>query len=322
LDLKPITEAKWRIDGVLNFVSDKLPKWIIDYSSYTRGVKITADLSLLTIYKPIAKGFERLKKTKEAKEALIGVNTPRELMQLLSRKPNILDYAKRQKWNKVHGNPNCKAYATKLRERIEQMAGKDPIGARKGKRPMSAFAKAELDLRHEEQMGKLDKLVAHGYRLCWISSHTDCSPRCAPWQGKLVDIVHKSDLPSHRMPYKKDGYVVYSLKSIMEETDKYGYHNTIINGFNCRHRLIPYAKGSKPPRHVSEEERRREYAIGNKLREQERRIRYLKRKALLYNDFDKKGARGYASEAQRLTKAYKSFALAKGFTAHDYRLEV
>ena len=320
--MRSVGELRFRQEGIIELLDERIPNWIIDRVSYIQGAKATAEIANKELYETTIKGFVRLKRLKESKQALIGIETPRELVTLLENKPNVFEYAKRRRYEKVHGQPNCEAYANKLNERLNAMAFRDPSSVSEGKRPMSAFAKAELDLRHEEQMTKLDKLVAHGYRLCWLSSHADCSPRCAPWQGKLVDIVHKSDLPSKRMPYKKDGNVVYSLKSIMEETDKYGYHNTIINGFNCRHHLIPYAKGSKPPKHESEAERKREYAISQTLRDYERKIRELKRKALLYNETDKKRAKAFAKEAEELTKEYKAFAEAHGYQWHKYRLEV
>ena len=322
LDMRPRGELAYKLDSIVTGFRDRIPKWVIDYQSYVRGLKLTAEIATKTLFQAVVGDFIRLKNGKISKSALLGVETPRELMDLLTHKPSILEYAKRKRYNALQGQPNIEAYAKKLFERIDQMSLKDPVSNPEGKRPMSAFAKAELDLRHEEQMTKLDKLIKHGYRLCWLSSHADCSPRCAPWQGKLVDIVHESPLPSHRMNYKKDGYTVYSLKSIMSETDKYGYHNTIINGFNCRHHLIPYAKGSKPPRHVPEKERQEEYEISQRLREYERQIRELKRKALLYNEIDKKRAQAFAKQAEDLTREYIAYAKAHGYRWHKYRLEV
>lgn len=318
----PRGELAYKLDCLITGFKDRFPKWVIDYECYIRGAKLTAEVATKSLYQGVVGDFIRLKHAKASKQALMGVETPRQLMDLLIHKPSPLEYAKRMRYNALRGQPNVKAYASKLFERIDQMCLKDPVSNPEGKRPMSAFAKAELDLRHEEQMTKLDKLIKHGYRLCWLSSHADCSPRCAPWQGKLVDIVHESPLPSHRMNYKKDGYTVYSLKSIMEETDKYGYHNTIIHGFNCRHHLIPYSKGSKPPKHVSEAERKEEYEISQRLREYERKIRELKRKALLYNEADKKRAQAFAKEAEALTREYIAYAKAHGFHWHKYRLEV
>lgn len=315
--------ARYRIELAIINLGDNIPEWALNKPSYVLGAKTTAEIALKTLYKPIVDDFNALKKGKATKALLSDIDTPFDLMDAMSApKPNPNNYSDSLKWKSLHGSPNCKAYASKLRERVDAICDKDAIAVEQGKRPLSAYAKAELDLRHEEQMTKLDALVKKGYRLCWLSSHADCSPRCAPWQGKLVDIVHESPLPSKRMPYKKDGNTVYSLKSIMAETDRYGYHNTIINGFNCRHHLIPYAEGSKTPKPVPEKDRRREYRISQRLREYEREIRSLKRKALLYNEFDKKRSEALALEAKALTAEYKKYAVEHGFKWHRYRLEV
>ena len=307
---------RFEVDAVLGNFQKSLPKTIIDREAYIDGFRAEADLLINAVYKPLSTDWRSFLK---GKGKGLGVETPKEMLRVLSsRKP--LEYSKRKTWEKVHGEPNCQAYATKLEKRLEEMARSDPKAVTIGKRPISAWAKAELDLRNEEQMDKLEKLIKHGYRLCWLSSHADCSDRCAPWQGKLVDIVHYSDLPSCRMPYKKEGHTVYSLRSIMEKVDEYGYKNNIINGFNCRHHLIPYAKGSKPPKKFPKKAVEREREINATLRAMEREIREAKRKAILYNEFDRRKADLHAKQAKVLTKAYKAYAKANGYTAHDYRL--
>lgn len=311
------------MEGIIANLRENIPQWALNKQAYINGARLTADIAMKELYKPLVSDFKALKKAKATKTALSSIDTPKALLDALNApKPKEGDYANALRWKNLHGQPNCQAYAKKLNERIEAMGGKEAIAMEEGKAPVSVYAKAELDLRHEEQMNKLDALIKHGYRLCWLSSHADCSARCAPWQGKLVDIVNTSRLPSKRMDYKKDGHTVYSLKSIMAETDEYGYHNTIINGFNCRHHLIPYSEGSKPPKSVPERERKREYAISQRLREYERKIRSLKRKALLYNEFDKGRAEALSIEAKALTREYKAFAESHGYRWHRYRLEV
>lgn len=322
LDMKPKGELKAKLDSIVSYVANNTPSWVIDYRGYIKGAQLTTEIASKALYEGTLKPFIALKKSKATKPLLGDINTPRELMETLSHKPSVVEYKKRKAWNKIHGEPNCNAYATKLRQHIEAMAKRDPTSVGDNTKPMNAFAKAELDLRHEAQMDKLDALREHGYRLCWLSSHADCSPRCAKWQGKLVDINNKSDLPSKRMPYKKDGYVVYSLPSIMEETDKNGYNNTIINGFNCRHHLIPYSQGSKPPKHIDERKRKQEYEIEQNLREYERKVRDLKRQSIMYNEIDKKRAQAFANEATSLTREYKSYARENGYQWHNYRTEV
>ena len=315
-------ELTYKVDAILKKMADNMPPWTIDYEAYIKGARITTEIAMKAVYYPLLTDFRKLKNG-EDKALLQDISKPRELMNALNMpKPSILEYKKRKAWKAVHVSPNCQAYATKLIERVGKMAKKDPIACGEGKRPISAFAKAEMDLRHEEQEKKLEALVKHGYRLCWLSSHADCSPRCAPWQGKLVDIVHYSDLPSKRMPYKKDGNAVYSLKSIMEQEDRNGYRNNIISGFNCRHHLIPYASGSKPPKPTSEKERKIQYEIEQRLREMERNIRQAKRNSLLYNEIDKKRSQAFAKEAESLTREYKAYASENGYRWHNYRLEV
>ena len=267
----------------------------------------------------LKKGFKKLKESE--KEAMHGISSPKEFLDELNKTEfkNVFELSKHKK---IVQNPNCKAYARKLREKIQEEALKDPTHKEDGKRQISIFAKSEIDLRAEEQQKKLDSLLKHGYTLCWLSSHANCSKRCAPWQGKLVDIRNYSKVPSFKMGRKVDGYEVYSLPSIMAQTDRYGYHNNIINGFNCRHHLIPYTKGSKPPKPYADEEMEKERRIEAKLREMERQIRYLKRMAKLYNDIDRKLARIYANKAKEATKRYKAFAKKHGYQWHSYRIEV
>ena len=79
-----------------------------------------------------------------------------------------------------------------------------------------------------------------------------------------------------------DGNTVYSLKAVTSQVDKYGYTNNIIVGFNCRHKLVPYKKGSLPPTEYNAEEVKKQREINAKLREYEREIRKLKRLSIFY----------------------------------------
>lgn len=286
---------------------------------YENGLRLGGLAQFDMMAKTLQAEWKALKK--QEKEALKGLDNPMAMMKAFN-KPNPLDYRARKRHKAVTGRPNCVNYATKLKERMAQMAEKDPSFIEEGKAPMSIFAKAEMDVRHDEQMAKLEALRKHGYKWCWLSSHADCSDRCAPWQGKLVDINGLSDLPSHRMGYKKGGYEVYSLRSIMDETDKYGYKNNIIVGFNCRHRLIPYHEGSVPPKKFSHRVMSKERKINAELRAMEREIRATKRQSAMYNEFDGRTASMLSKKAEALTKAYKKYASENGYEWHAYRLEV
>lgn len=285
-----------------------------------RGLLVNAQRRWATFVKPMQGEFLTMKKAEGTKQALKGIETPMAMIKAME-KPKKFALFPYLKYKKLLGTPNCKNYPTKLRAKIVKLSQEDAISAEAGKRSISVFAKAELDLRQEEQEKRLQALLNKGITLCWLSSHADCSERCAPWQGKLVDIRHRSSRPSFRL-YKEGGYQVYSLPSIMEQVDKYGYKNNIINGFNCRHHLIPYYRGSKPPRKFTGAEIRIEREITSRLREREREIRSLKRQAMLYNVYDEDMARRCLDLAESKEKEARAFAKNTGQTWHAYRTEV
>ena len=122
---------------------------------------------------------------------------------------------------------------------------------------------------------------------------------------------------------KVDGEWVYSLQDIMAQTDKYGYHNNVINGFNCRHYLIKYEPGKRPPKEYSEQDVKRMRAINNQIREYERKIRDYKTQEKLYNIVDnKKEASKYRRFASQLTDIYKKYCDKNGFAWYDYRIKI
>lgn len=121
----------------------------------------------------------------------------------------------------------------------------DKIGAILPKDPnygTTLRAVAEMEVRREQHEKELANLKANGIRLVWISSHANCSDRCAPWQGRLYSL----DGSVGRI----DGidYVPLENATDIFVTTKAGvtYKNGCISGFGCRHRLIPYVKGNRP----------------------------------------------------------------------------
>ena len=104
---------------------------------------------------------------------------------------------------------------------------------------------------------------------------------------------------------------------------KYGYHNNIICGFNCRHRLIPYQPGSAAPKEYTEAELKREREIESKIREMERAIRLKKRDLILYNNLGNKAAiKALKEQIKNMTAHYKSFCEKYGYAWYQYRIEV
>lgn len=100
----------------------------------------------------------------------------------------------------------------------------------------------------------------------------------------------------------------------------HGDGNGIISGYNCRHRLIAYAHGSKPPTDFSEAEINKEYAIDKQQRSYENRIRQMKtqerilRAAEMTNE-----AVALRKRWRRLTADYEIFSIEHKRAFYRYR---
>ena len=131
-------------------------------------------------------------------------------------------------------------------------------------RKISIRNKVEMATRYQANQKDIKMLKDNGVKLVWTSSHANASPRCSPYQGKLYSLDGTSGTI--------DGIKYTPLEDVL----KLNGGNSIINGYNCRHYLIEYEKGSKAPRHFTQAEMEKEYAIDIKQRNLENRIRQLK----------------------------------------------
>lgn len=164
-------------------------------------------------------------------------------------------------------------YMKKVRDAFDKLAksdAKDDYGSNVSLRNI-----AEMTVRYEDKLKEIDKLKADGVNLVWISAHANCSKRCEAAQGKLYSLDGTSGTI--------DGVSYRPLEEVTEVyvTTKSGktYRNGIIYGFNCRHYLIPYKKGTKPIE-VSAELVEKQRRINNTQRAMERGVRYYRDKAL------------------------------------------
>lgn len=216
-------------------------------------------------------------------------------------------------------------YPKELKKRITQLTNEVTTASEDGKKPISLWAKAEIDTRQEHNQKMIDDLIEKGEVLCYISSHPNCSKRCAPWQGKLVHLTKRASNPpkwtsvptSSLIVDKIDGRNVYSLTNIREMEDKYGYHNSVF-GFNCRHYLIPY-EGQNPPTHYTKDEMKDERKIEQRIREMERAIRKEKQRLTLME----KGGVDYKRQKRKveyMVETYRAFCKKWGFPSYDYRI--
>ena len=326
LFLKPKIELNNRINGIIRATSDMLPISLFEKYKYVLGLHETSQKMIREYYDPVVRRFHLIVMIL----AIVGIShkakNPLELNKELKTKSVIRAIESHKKeidtWAMAKGYPNVLNYPEELKKRLHGLAKTQTVASENGKKPITVWQKAELDLRYESQLAMINDLKAKGVKLAWASTHPDCSKRCEKWQGKLFDLqAEHSDLSNHRMKYKVDGNTVYCFEEVKTIVDKYGYMNNIIVGFNCRHKLIPYTKGSVAPQDYTREQVAYNRKVNETLRAMEREIRYLKQQAILYNSIDKVLAKQYKAKAKQLTERYKEFANRNGYAWYQWRID-
>jgi hypothetical protein len=165
---------------------------------------------------------------------------------------------------------------------------------------------AEMTVRYERQLERLEELKADGVKLVWIEPYANSSERCEKYQGKLYSLDGSTG--------KIDGIDYRPLEyATNNPVDRYVtragkvYQNGCITGFNCRHQLIPYATGNRPmPIPADVIARRR--AIEQRQREMERDIRAQKRKAVLMRNVSPEAYNKAREKASRMTELYEEYS--------------
>lgn len=292
-----------QIQQVIDEYILKLPDWVINRKDYIKSLQLLAQSLIHNFYDRQLNEFYK-KKKKIEKKTKIEIKTPKELIKIDTKYD-------------AKGTPYIENYGKKLIGRVNEMATQKATT-----NGISNWQKAELDLRHEHQQKMIDDLVGNGVRYAWTSSHPDCSKRCEHWQGKLFDLQSdKSELSNHRMKQKKDGHTVYCFKEIIDKVDKYGYHNNIIVGFNCRHRLVPYTSNSTVPNDYTKGQVEKNRKINARLRDMERAIRKLKQEINLIKEIDAKKAKQLKIRCKELIEQYKAYAEENGYAWYEYRIK-
>ncbi len=178
---------------------------------------------------------------------------------------------------------------------------------------------AEMEVRYQDHKDEIAELKASGARLVICSAHADCSKRCAPYQGRIYSLDGTRG--------EIDGQKYVPLEEATENpadryTTKAGrvYQNGLF-GFNCRHKLAEYH--GQAVEYISEEKRKKEYAITKRQREMEREIRATKANAGMA------AALGKKQESLRLRKAaaaeyeaYKQYSHANGRAYYPMRVKI
>lgn len=163
--------------------------------------------------------------------------------------------------------------------------------------------RAEMEVRYQGHMDEIQRLRDGGARLVVASTHSDCSERCRPWQGRVYSLDGTSgttDDGRKYVPLETATDVWYITKAGKR------YKNGLL-GFNCRHYLTEYKSGVRAPRQSPQEEAR-QYAITQEQRRLERNVREWKVRALTYKNAADKKSYAYARDkAQAWDAAYRKF---------------
>ena len=328
-----------KIAGLIKEIGKELPKDLIDRELYLQGLAKSSDKMLKDYYMPSIAMFGAIFTMLKANN-ITKYNTPisiyKESSKQSSKVRQIIEENKEDWWADAKATPSFNIgydYAKQIKKAIGGVDRQTMVVSEEGKKPISLWQKVELDLRHDAQLKKLDELKATNpfinvgkgkmVQLAWTSSHPDCSKRCERFQGKLMDLTSQiADNHDFSMNYKVEGHKVYCFNAIEAQVDKYGYHNNIINGFNCRHHLIPYSKGIVPVNDYTAKEIKVERAINEKLRTLERTIRHLKIEARNNKLIDLNYSKQCTLKAKQLTLEYERLCEKYGFAVQFYRLEV
>lgn len=319
LNYKSKIELRNRIDGIILAVAKRLPADLIDKESYINGLKNSSEKMIKEFYDTMIAKFVFYSLI--LANVSIKVSTPLELIKEIKSNPlKIEKLIPRETWSKAKGYPYITNYYKEVKSRLNLLAETETRSSEAGKKGISLWQKAEIDIRHEHQLKMVQDLKDSGVKYAWTSSHPDCSKRCEKWQGKLFDLNNHAELSGFRMRKKIDGHTVYSFTDVVSQVDKYGYKNNIIVGFNCRHHLIPFESGSVPPEEFTKEEIQREREVNSTLREYERKIRLLKQKIILDNSISKEEVATLKAKLKELISAYKAFANKNGYAWYQERI--
>lgn len=333
---KSKAQMRMLIAKIIEETDSKIPKDLPNKEAYINGLYRSSERMITTQYDSAMLSFLsiasliRINVPQDAQRELrrpITIESPKQLFDILKNEPKKLQL---NMWAEGKASVRVQNYSKEITKFLNGMDRQTMTTSEPGKKPISLWQKAELDIRHSKQMEMLDSLKEQGVKLAYISSHPDCSKRCEKWQGHLVsltestgNVVTTQSPKSAFLLYKVDGHNVYSLPDITSVVDEYGYTNNIIVGFNCRHHLIPYTKGSEKPTGYDEKDVAKQRNIENKIRAMEREIRAMKEKeqSLLVIG-DKKAATQLHRRIEMAIEQYKAYCNKNGYAWEQYRINI
>lgn len=332
LSLSSTLILRMSIAKVIEDVKEKIPDTLHDKAAYINGLVKRSEVMIRQYYNQPKAMFEkarsRLINTAPSNITLPKLDNPKQLMTY------VTDH-KKDLWSEAKATPYIENYPQVVFKKMDEFAAAPMTTFEEGKKPISLWQKAELDVRYNKQVENLQKLKDDGVEFAYLSSHPDCSKRCEAWQGALVALNLHATAPQKtvdkKFHYKKstfivmkmDGKNVYSLPDIMDVDGPYGYKNNIYCGFNCRHRLIPYVPGREPPKEYDKEDIAKERAIEERIRQMEREIRMQKTRLLFYEKIgERKIVQSLRKQIKMMIDYYKAFCEKHGYAWNDYRIKI
>lgn len=213
--------------------------------------------------------------------------------------------------NTKYGSILIKNYDKQVKDQVKLLASEPAKYVAKDGRAISLRNKVEMAVRYEANQMDLAQYKQNGIKLVWTSSHADASPRCTPFQGKLWSLDGTSGII--------DGHRYQPIEIALDANGG----NSIINGYNCRHYLIEYEKGSTAPRQFTSKEIQKEYKIDQRQRQYENRIRQLKiEETLLRQQGFAKDATRIRKSWQNLNKNYEEYSIKNGRAFYSWRTKI
>ena len=182
----------------------------------------------------------------------------------------------------------------------------------------SLRSSVEMRLRQEWHEKQVQGLKDRNINLVFIDTHSNCSERCEPFQGRLYSLNGTSG--------EIDGikYVPLETATDIYYTTKAGktYKNGCISGFGCRHRLIPYQRGFRP-QPIPQEGIDKEREIDNRMRQLERTVRVYETRALGWKKTaNRELYRKYKDLVNKWTEKYMAYAKDNGVPYYPSRLDI
>ena len=250
------------------------------------------------------------------------VNTPKDFISVFLENTKGIDISSIQNvreqgtWMSQKGAIRIVDYYDKLKKATIKMAETSiKEGTKRG--ALSLRSLTELSLRKQYHEDSLKEFRTAGVNLVWVSTHSDCSERCAPWQGRLYS------LDSSVGTQDKHQYVPIEKATDIFMTSKRGriFKNGLF-GFNCRHYMIQYTYGSTYPIGYEADEIEKEREISSKQRSMERQIFKIKHKAILLKDIDPKESSKLRKEAAQKRDEYIKFSEENSHAYYPDRISI